>query len=159
MTTMADLERDGVVLAYEERGTGAPPIVLVHGILCDRRYLAPQLEHFSQRHRTVAIDLRGHGESGAPEQKYTIDGFADDDVVWMCGELCVDLPVVVGHSLGGIVALGVAANFPALVSGIVALDSVMVAPPGREEMMGAFFDRRAPRTTSGGRSGTRPVDP
>lgn len=140
MTPVADVERDGVVLAYEERGDGAPPIVLVHGILCDRRYMTPQLEHFSRTHRTVAIDLRGHGESGAPEQAYTIGGFADD-VGWMCQELGVERPVVVGHSLGGIVALALAAQHQTPVRGIVALDSVMVPPAGRDEMMRRFFDR------------------
>ncbi|MEJ7755036.1 MAG: alpha/beta fold hydrolase [Nocardioidaceae bacterium] len=67
-------------------------------------YLAPQLAHFATRHRTVAVDLRGHGESDAPEQDYTIEGFASD-VAWMSQQLGLERPVVVGHSLGGIVAL------------------------------------------------------
>jgi pimeloyl-ACP methyl ester carboxylesterase len=44
------------------------PLVLVHGWCCDRSYFAPQFEYFaSQGHAVVAVDLRGHGESDAPE--------------------------------------------------------------------------------------------
>ena len=115
-------------------------MVLVHGIVCDRRYLAPQLAHFATRHRTVAVDLRGHGESDAPEQDYTIEGFASD-VAWMSQQLGLERPVVVGHSLGGIVALALATARPELVSGVVALDSVLVPPADRAVVMGELFAR------------------
>lgn len=135
---MARLVRDGVTLAYEEQGSGDPPMLLVHGILCDRRYLAPQFAHFAGRHRTVAVDLRGHGESDPPRQDYTIEGFAAD-LAWMCGRLDLQRPVVVGHSLGGIIALGLAAGYPDLVGGIVALDSVLVPPPARTSFMSGYL--------------------
>ena len=53
---MQKVSRGGVALAYEERGQGSPPILFVHGWSCDHRYFAPQVEQFSQRHRTVAVD-------------------------------------------------------------------------------------------------------
>lgn len=137
---MVRLLRDGVGLCYEEQGDGDPPLLLVHGILCDRSYLAPQLAHFAGCHRTVTVDLRGHGESDSPEQEYTIAGFADD-LEWMCQQLDLHRPVVVGHSLGGIVAVALAAASPGVVSGIVALDSVLVPPPDRAVLMRDFFDR------------------
>ena len=55
--------RDGVALFYEEAGVGEPPILLVHGLACDHTHLTPQLEHFSDDHRVVAVDLRGHGQA------------------------------------------------------------------------------------------------
>jgi pimeloyl-ACP methyl ester carboxylesterase len=137
---MAQLIRDGVRLGYEESGAGGLPFLLVHGILCDRRYLAPQLAHFAERRRTVAVDLRGHGESGTPEQDYTIGGYADD-LAWMSTQLGLQRPLVVGHSLGGIVALALAAARPDLVGGIVTLDSVLVPPSERPEAMAQFFAR------------------
>ena len=75
---MRRLRRDGVALFYEEAGVGEPPMLLVHGLACDHTHLTPQLEHFSDDHRVVAVDLRGHGQSDAPHQEYTIEGFADD---------------------------------------------------------------------------------
>ena len=82
------MNRDGTALAYEDTGAGDPPFVFVHGWTCNHTHFAPQVEHFGRQHRTVAVDLRGHGASAAPEQDYTISGFADD-VAWLCEQLGV----------------------------------------------------------------------
>lgn len=124
---MNQLSRDGVALAYEEAGSGAPPLVFVHGAYCDHTDFAPQIEHFRRDHRVVAVDLRGHGESDKPEQEYTVAGFADD-LAWLCRELGIHKPVVAGHSLGGMVALELAARFPDLPAAIVALDASILVP-------------------------------
>ena len=63
---MRHLVRNGVKLAYEEAGAGGPPLLLVHGMRCNRSHMYPQLGHFMRRHRVVAIDVRGQGESDAP---------------------------------------------------------------------------------------------
>jgi pimeloyl-ACP methyl ester carboxylesterase len=55
-------------LAYDVAGAGDPPMLFVHGWCCDRSCFAPQVTHFSASHAVVAVDLRGHGESSAPEQ-------------------------------------------------------------------------------------------
>src|SRR5687767_8021988 len=106
---MQKVLRGGVALAYDEQGQGSPPILLVHGWSCDHRYVAPQVEQFSQKHRTIAVDLRGHGESDAPHQEYTMSAFADD-LAWLCRELRVEKPIVVGHSMGAVIALQLAAE-------------------------------------------------
>ena len=137
---MTRLVRDGVGLYYRERGAGDPSILLVHGILCDHRYVAPQLDYFGRSHRTIAVDLRGHGRSDDPHQGYTINGLADD-LAWMCGQLALDRPVVVGHSLGGIVALALAGRHPQSVRGVVALDSVLLAGESRRAAMTALLAR------------------
>jgi len=119
------IARDGVTLAYEESGDGDPPFVFVHGWTCNHTHFAPQLAHFSARHRVVAVDLRGHGRSDAPEEPYAIATFADD-VAWLCHELGVERPVVVGHSMGGAVVLELAARHPELPRAIVMLDAAPV---------------------------------
>jgi pimeloyl-ACP methyl ester carboxylesterase len=118
---MQKVSRDGVALAYEERGSGNPPMVFVHGWSCDSRYFAPQIERFSQEHRTIAVDLRGHGESDAPHQQYTMPAFADD-VAWLCRELGAEKPIVVGHSMGAVVALQLAADHPDVPGAIAMID-------------------------------------
>lgn len=137
---MARLVRDGVGLAYEERGVGDPPMLLVHGFLCDSRFVAPQLEYLGRAHRTVSVDLRGHGASDTPPAGYTIDGLVDD-LAWMCEELDLDRPVVVGHSLGGILALGLAAHRPELVRAVVAIDSVLLVGDDRRAAVTALLER------------------
>ncbi len=126
---MGWLRRNGVALFYEEAGGGDPPLVLVHGWCCDHTYFAPQFEHFRRRHRVVVVDLRGHGRSDKPEQSYTMGLFADD-VAWLCGELGLTKPVVIGHSMGGIVAFDLACRYPGLPAAIVMLDAAVVLPAG-----------------------------
>lgn len=124
---MEHLDRDGVKLFFERTGSGKPPIVMVHGWTCDHTHFAPQREHFAKRHEVVSVDLRGHGKSDKPEQSYTIRAFADD-LAWMCGKLGFEKPIVIGHSMGGMVALELAASYPDVPGAIVACDSPIVMP-------------------------------
>ena len=123
---MSFKRRDGVMLAFEETGHGRP-VILVHGWTCNRSYFTPQRDHFARTHRVVSIDLRGHGESDKPPGPYTIAGFADD-VAWLSQELGLVKPVVIGHSMGGMTALEVAARHPDLPGAIVVCDSPMALP-------------------------------
>lgn len=137
---MQSLQRDGVYLCFEEAGSGAPPIVLVHGWCCDHTYFAPQFDHFArQGHRTVAVDLRGHGRSDKPRQPYTMPGFADD-VAWICTQLRLTKPVIIGHSMGGIVTFDLAARYPDLPAAIVMIDAAVVLPAATRANVGSFLD-------------------
>ena len=127
---MKHLDRNGVKLAYEEQGTasaGARPILFVHGWTCDHSYFAPQAAYFGKTRKVVSVDLRGHGESDKPQGKYTISQFADD-LAWVAKELGLEKPVVVGHSMGGLTALVMAAEQPQAVGGIVMVDAPVVPP-------------------------------
>ena len=122
---MQHLVCDGVKLAYETASSGEPALLFVHGWACDHSFFAPQYMHFAPRHRVVAVDLRGHGESDAPQQAYTMAGFADD-LAWMCGGLGIERAVVVGHSMGGLVTLALASTRPDLVRAAVLVDMSVV---------------------------------
>lgn len=122
---MPALVRDGVRLVYHEQGGGEPAMLLVHGWCCDHTYLAPQAEHFGQRHRVVSVDLRGHGESDKPVQEYTIEGYADD-VAWLCGQLGLRSVVAIGHSMGGQIAFGLATQRPELVAAMVLIEAPFI---------------------------------
>jgi pimeloyl-ACP methyl ester carboxylesterase len=124
---MEFLKKDDVTLKYEDTGIDLPPMVLVHGCGCDHSSLAPQAEFFSNSQRVISVDLRGHGESDTPHQDYTMATFADD-LVWLCTKLVLSRPVIVGHSMGGNVALEVAARYPDFPSSLVMIDSVMLPP-------------------------------
>ena len=123
---MSFLERDGVKLFYEEAGSdrGLAPLLLVHGWTCYHGHFAPQAAHFADTRRVVSVDLRGHGQSdGVPP--FTIEGFADD-LAWLSGELELRRPVVIGHSMGGMIAVQLASTRPDVVRAAVALDSPFV---------------------------------
>jgi pimeloyl-ACP methyl ester carboxylesterase len=124
-----------VELAYDEAGQGAPPMLFVHGWTCDRTYFAPQFEHFGRNHRVVAVDLRGHGASEAPEGDYGIPVLADD-VALTAAKLDLHGAVAVGHSMGAAVVVQLAARYPELVSALVLVDA---APLGTLEEQAALF--------------------
>jgi len=102
-------------------------MVLVHGWCSDHTAFAPQFAHFAQTHRVVAPDLRGHGASD-PAGRYDIRDFAGD-LAWMSRQLDLDRPVVVGHSMGGMVAVEAAAAYPEVFAAAVTLDSPLVDDP------------------------------
>lgn len=122
------LDRDGTKLAYLDSGGAGRPVALVHGWCCDHSFFEPQLQHFARDgRRVVAFDLRGHGASAAPEGRYGMDTFADD-IAWCLDKLGISHPVVIGHSMGGIIAFELAARYPDLPAAIVMLDSAVVRP-------------------------------
>ena len=138
------ITRDGVTFAYDSVGEGAPPVLLIHGMACNRTMWGPQVEHFSRQHRVVAYDQRGHGDSSKPvDGDYSSWGLADD-AAWLCGELGLDHPVVVGHSLGGGVATALAARHPDLPSAVVILDSGFEMPDDVRAQLRAFYDALTP---------------
>ena len=130
----SELIRDGVRLVYEVAGSGEPAMVLVHGWTSDRSYFAPQVEHFSRSHRCVFVDLRGHGESDAPEQEYTIERFADD-VAAVCDELGVKDAVLVGHSMGGAIVLAMSVRRPDLARAAAMLDPAILFPAESQALL------------------------
>lgn len=130
------LNRDGVRLAHVEAGPSrpaGPPVVFIHGWIGDHRALLPQIHYFAKTRRVVAVHLRGHGDSDAPIQDYTMAGFADD-IAWQCQQLGLEKPVVVGHSLGGVVALELSGRHPDLPSGTVIINSILFPPSGLIEV-------------------------
>jgi pimeloyl-ACP methyl ester carboxylesterase len=131
---MPNVVRDGRSLFYRDEAGGHPPVVLVHGWCCDHTYMLPQLEHFAGRHRVIAPDLSGHGQSDKSPASYTIGGFADE-VAWLADHLGLERPLVVGHSMGGAVALELAVRRPGLPAAIVILDNTVMPPPDRRARM------------------------
>jgi len=55
---------DGVTIVYSAAGAGEPALVFIHGGLADRKFWDSQLRAFAGKHRVIALDLPGHGESG-----------------------------------------------------------------------------------------------
>lgn len=111
-------------LAYVEAGRG-PPLLMIHGSLCDYRYWSPQMQPFAAQRRAIAVSLRrcwpeawdGVGEG------YSIAQHADDTIAFIeaLGAGPVDL---IGHSRGGYLALRLARQAPRLVR------TLILAEPG-----------------------------
>lgn len=122
------IEVNGVRLAYTDTGAGDPAIVFVHGWTCDHTHWRPQVPAFEKSHRVLALDQRGHGASEKPDQDYTIAGFAAD-LAKFIESLSLDRPVVVGHSMGGVITLRLAFDRPDLMRAAVLVDAVVTPLP------------------------------
>jgi pimeloyl-ACP methyl ester carboxylesterase len=127
MSIQPEQLRETVVLARHVEGAGDPVCILIHGITLDRDDLRPLAEPLSANHLVVSIDLRGHGQSPTGPS-YEIDALAAD-VRALADELDLRNAVVIGHSLGGLVALEAAATAPDRFGGLVILDSSPAPQP------------------------------
>ena len=114
---------DGVAIEYEVRGAGPVALVFIHGWICDRTHWRHQVDAFAGGHTVVTLDLAGHGNSGKDRDDWTADRFGAD--VQAVVE-ALDLPrvILVGHSMGGQVALEAAARMPERVLGVVGADTL-----------------------------------
>ena len=115
----ADL--NGVRLRYIDKGNG-PPLMFIHGLGASHADWQKQIDFFARVFRIIAPDLRGHGESegGGP---FTVDRLATD-----CAQLLDELKVgsffLVGHSMGGAVAMQLALFKPERVKKLVLADTL-----------------------------------
>ncbi|HYI74182.1 MAG TPA: alpha/beta hydrolase [Gaiellaceae bacterium] len=132
--------RDGLKLYYEQVGAGTPPFVFVPGWCCDHTLFEPQVAHFGTRSSAVSYDLRGCGRSDGGDD-YEVATLADD-LAWVCDELGVGRAIVVGHSLGALIAVELVARYPHLVAAIVAVDPGPFDPlPASRERFSALAAR------------------
>jgi pimeloyl-ACP methyl ester carboxylesterase len=113
---------DGVTIAYHIEGRGSPALVFIHGWSCDRTYWRNQLGDFARSHTVVAVDLAGHGESGAGRKAWSIRAFGAD-VAAVIKEEGLRRVILIGHSMGGEVSLEAARILPGRVLGIIGVDT------------------------------------
>lgn len=113
---------DGDKYCYRKSGHG-PPIVLLHGLSETSKYFWRKfIAHFEDRYEIFALDLRGHGDSVKPRSGYK----PGDQAEWIAKfikELQIERPVLLGHSLGGIIAGKFAIMYPDSLSKLVIYDS------------------------------------
>jgi pimeloyl-ACP methyl ester carboxylesterase len=114
---------DGVEVAYDVRGKGDTALVFIHGWSGDREYWKHQVEPFAADYRVVTLDLPGHGRSGRDRKTWTTTGFASD-VEAVIKKLELKRVFLIGHSMGGPIALATAKRLPGVVIGVVGVDTL-----------------------------------
>lgn len=113
---MKAFNRD-VALTWEETGSG-PPLLLIHGLGYARWGWEPLVPLLAKRWRAISFDNRGIGESSSPPGPYTAAQMADDAVA-VLDAAGVDDAVVVGTSLGGMIAQELALTHPGRLNALV----------------------------------------
>ncbi|HKY94920.1 MAG TPA: alpha/beta hydrolase [Kiloniellales bacterium] len=119
---------DGQTIAYDIRGAehlsgGKPALVFIHCWSCNRAFWREQLDVFAEDHAVVALDLPGHGASSRSRQDWTLAAYAQD-VATVVEALELDRVVLIGHSMGGPVALLAAALLPDRTLAVVCADTL-----------------------------------
>jgi pimeloyl-ACP methyl ester carboxylesterase len=112
---------NGVTIAYDDNGTG-PPIVFLHAFPLNRTMWASQAASLSRRFRTIAVDLRGLGESDAPYWRYSLDQYAAD-VKQLLAHIGIAQALFVGLSMGGYLEFALYRLYPELMRGLVLADT------------------------------------
>jgi 3-oxoadipate enol-lactonase len=119
---MATVDINGVDTYYEDFGEGSP-IVVLHGATADHQVWAEQLQPLTDEYRVILYDLRGHGKTGATDRdQYTVDTYADDLAAFITA-MDLEAPIILGHSLGGIVGYAFADEYPERLSALITVGS------------------------------------
>lgn len=148
-STSRYLSVNGMKLHYLEWGSATrPPLILLHGIGRDAHSFDHIAPHFAADYRVIALDLRGHGDSGwHPDGAYLVDDFVSDLEGFVQQLQLRDL-IVLGNSTGGRVAQVYAGRHPDRVRALVVED----VGPERPKDIAAGFARRVEQEANGWKS-------
>jgi pimeloyl-ACP methyl ester carboxylesterase len=115
---------DRQVVHYEVFGRGRP-VLFLHGWLGSWRYWFPTMEYVAQSFRTYSFDFWGFGDSRWQRTPESIQSYSDQ-IIRFLDELGIDRVLLVGHSMGGMVALKTAINHPDRISRVAAVGAPIV---------------------------------
>ena len=113
---------DGVHVQYRVYGNGEPALVFIHGWSCDSNYWREQLAAFDKKYTLVTVDLAGHGGTDGNRTDWSIARFGQD-VATALSAVPNKQVVLVGHSMGGPVAIEAARLLKGRVIGIIGVDT------------------------------------
>ncbi|MGB5499224.1 MAG: alpha/beta fold hydrolase, partial [Maribacter sp.] len=119
------LQYKGTIINYSTVGKGTA-IVLLHGFLENKSMWDPFIPKLSKNNQVVAIDLLGHGKSGCISSMHSMQDMADA-VKAVLNELEIKNSILIGHSMGGYVALAFAEKYPKELNGLCLMNSTAQA--------------------------------
>jgi pimeloyl-ACP methyl ester carboxylesterase len=117
---------DGLSIVCEVCGKGDTALVFLHGWCGDREYWKHQVDVFAADYRVVTLDQAGHGESGKDRKDWSASGLAGD-VEAIVKALGLKRVILIGHSMGGPVALMASKRMPGTVVAVVGVDTLQNA--------------------------------
>ena len=115
------LKYKGIKVNYSSVGKGTA-VVLLHGFLENKTMWKPFISKLSKQNKVVTIDLLGHGRTGCLGYVHTMEDMAEA-IKGVLSHLRLRRVVLIGHSMGGYVALAFAEKFPEMVKGVCLMNS------------------------------------
>ena len=127
----------------EGPASSKPSLVFIHGAGGSATLWLDVFRHFERSRQVLALDLPGHGQSEPWHDVVDADRIRRyaDAVEFACAQLQVERAILIGHSMGGLVALAASAAFPARVAGLVLIASAPGLNPS-QEMLATFAEKR-----------------
>ncbi len=120
---MALLNRDGVEIYYEVHGQG-PAILLTHGFSATAQMWLPQLDTLAGNHTVITWDMRGHGQSAAPNDPNAYsESITTADMAALLAQVGVRSAIIGGLSLGGYMSLAFNLDYPEMVNALLIIDT------------------------------------
>ena len=130
---MASLIRDGQRVVYSALGSGPDVVLLVHNLMSQRGSFAEVATRLAPRCRALAVDLRGHGESGGTTRAFDVQALADD-LLAVLDAAGAERAVVVGTSIGATAAALLALAQPQRVRALVLISATPYAATRRDRL-------------------------
>jgi pimeloyl-ACP methyl ester carboxylesterase len=131
---------DGVHVQYRVYGAGEPALVFIHGWSCDSNYWREQLAAFDGKYTLVTVDLAGHGGTDGNRTDWSIAHFGQDVASALSAVPNTQI-ILIGHSMGGPVAIEAARLLKGRVIGIIGVDtfkSIGAPAPGKAQVDAAL---------------------
>lgn len=123
---MKNVQINNINLAYERRGKAGTPLILIHGYPLDHSIWDGVALLLENDFDVIIPDLRGFGKSSAVDTPYRMSDFADD-IASLLDHLGIEKAILVGHSMGGYVALAFARKYPSRINGLALVSSQALA--------------------------------
>ena len=140
MLTEKTFDTGVVKINYAEGAPSGPPLVMLHGISLWWQSFLPVIPALSFRYHVYALDFRGHGCSGRVPGAYQWGKYAYDTVQFL-RQQSPEPAIILGHSLGAMVAMQVAAERPDLVRALVLEDPPLYSNRGEQLRMSPIYQR------------------
>jgi 3-oxoadipate enol-lactonase len=139
---------NGLDIAYEVAGQG-PPLVLIHALPFDHNLWLYQVERFSARFTTIAMDLRGWGRSAKPQAEFSLRDMGDDVMGVLRDAGGSDGAVVLGCSIGSKIALMLACDHPDVFKAAILVGGNSGQQPQFDHRIAGYRDHAAAGTLAG----------
>src|SRR5512142_3100685 len=126
-------ETNGIRMHYSRTGDRKSPLILLHGLTANGLCWSVIAHTLEEEYDVIMPDFRGHGKSSVPDYGYRYDDHAND-VIGLVNSLGISAPVLIGHSMGGLVAAVVASHYPTLIRGLILADPTFISSRQQREV-------------------------
>lgn len=125
---------NGINMHYLRTGGDKPPVILLHGLLLNGACWTSLARTLEEDYDVIMPDARGHGYSSAPNHGYSYNNLTTDVLSFIDALKLTTLPVLLGHSMGGLTAALVASQQPQKLRGLILVDPTFLTPQRQQEM-------------------------